>query len=599
MSAYPRGSMTTRSLRTLAGVAAGVLVIAGSGTRATLQQPAQQQVPGAIRSRITLVPLDVRVLDRAGRPVTDLTQADFTVLEDGVPQKVGHFSLQELAAEAPGPARPSLRKALDATVEEQRHRTFLVVLGRGRLQYPARGYDGLIRFVREQLLPQDKIAIAAWNRTTDFTTDRSRLIPLLERLRATHETIEAKLRHRESGLEAIYGSKTIPESIQQEIDAAFDDDALRPRELASVRIRDQEELENAGRRETAAIMDRMAGEGARLDDPRLEEFFRHAYLGRQTLTTLYASIEYLKYFDGEKHLVLLTEGGIYLPRADDDRGLAATAADARVAVHTILTGGLRPVREGAEEGADMGLVGVSGSVQKMWNDVVLGTGPGTLMGDLFATGTMRTFSQMSGGFSTASSYAARAFDRIDAATRSQYVLGYYPANASWDGDYRKIDVKVNRPGVTVTFRRGYFATDQLVPFDRREFLTYSRIASAGYYARAIDDIRITLKASASGPGEVVAEGTIDPSRLTLEEVDGIRGGQIDLAIYIADRREEIIGERWHKIDMKLGATSYGRMVENGIPFSVRIPVKGTPRYVKAIAYDYASDLVGSAMLRMR
>jgi hypothetical protein len=32
---------------------------------------------------------------------------------------------------------------------------------------------------------------------------------------------------------------------------------------------------------------------------------------------------------------------------------------------------------------------------------------------------------------------------------------------------------------------------------------------------------------------------------------------------------------------------------------VRIPIKGTPRYVKAIVYDYASDLVGSAMLRIR
>ena len=104
--------MKTRSLRPLAGIAAGLLVIAASGTHATLQQPAQKQVPGAIRSRITLVPLDVRVLDRSGRPVTDLKESDFTVLENRVPQKIGHFSLQQLTAEAPGPARPSLRERL-------------------------------------------------------------------------------------------------------------------------------------------------------------------------------------------------------------------------------------------------------------------------------------------------------------------------------------------------------------------------------------------------------------------------------------------------------------------------------------------------------
>lgn len=592
--------MTTRVLRPLAGIAAGVLVFTASETRATLQQPTQQQVPGAIRSRITLVPLDVRVLDRSGRPVTDLKESDFTVLEDGVPQKVGHFSLQRLAPEAPGPARPSLRKALDATVEEQRHRTFLIVLGRGRLQYPGKGYDGVIRFVREQLLPQDKIAIAAWNRTTDFTTDRARLLPLLERLRVAHEKIEAKLQQRESGLEAIYGSKVIPASIQQEIDAAFDDDALRPRELASVRIRDAEGYENAERREFAAIMARMTeGGGEQLNDPRLEDFFRQAYLGRQTLTTLYASIEYLKYFDGEKHLVLVTDHGIYLPRADDDRGLAATAADARVAVHTILTGGTRAVR-GSDQLANHspGLMNAGGPAQAAWNDVVLGLAPDTTLGSLFAISTMRTFAQMSGGFSTSTKGAAAAFDRIDAATRAQYVLGYYPANASWDGDYRKIDVKVNRPGVTVSFRRGYFATDRIVPFNRREFLTYSRIASAGFHDREIDDIKVTLKAAVAG-SELIAEGIIDPSRLTLEEVDGVRGGEIDIAIYVADRDEEIIGEKWQKVDMKLGAVPYQRLVRDGLPFTVRIPVKGRPRWVKAIVYDYASDLVGSTTIRMR
>ena len=61
---------------------------------AAQQQP--QQVPGAIRSQITMVPVDIRVLDRNGRPVTDLTQADFVVTENGVRQKIVHFTAQGL-----------------------------------------------------------------------------------------------------------------------------------------------------------------------------------------------------------------------------------------------------------------------------------------------------------------------------------------------------------------------------------------------------------------------------------------------------------------------------------------------------------------------
>ena len=60
----------------------------------------QSQVPGAIRTGITMVPVDVRVIDRYGRPVTDLKQEDFTLLENGVPQTIGHFSATALAPRA-------------------------------------------------------------------------------------------------------------------------------------------------------------------------------------------------------------------------------------------------------------------------------------------------------------------------------------------------------------------------------------------------------------------------------------------------------------------------------------------------------------------
>ena len=581
--------------------AAALAVIAALSVQSSAQQQPTQQMPGAIRSRITLVPLDVRVVDRDGTPVIGLTEQDFVVEENGVPQKIGHFAFQQLTAEAPGPARPPLRRALDATVEEQRHRTFLLVLGRGRLQYPARGYDAAIRFVREQLLPQDKVAIAAWNRTTDFTTDHDRLLPLLERLRVGHEKIEARLRQRESGLEAVYGNKSIPPAIQRDIDAAFDaDPALRPRELASQRIHDQQGMDNALRRETDAIMNRMTGEGGPLLDPRLEDFFALAFVGRQTLATLYASIEYLKYFDGEKHLILLNEGGIYLPRAEDDQGLAAAASDARVAVHTILTGGVQGTQPlGAPDTLfDSRIIGSSGPLKSAFDTAVRESSVGMGAMPIFATGTMRTFSRLSGGYSSAYRKAADTFDRIDAATRSQYTLGYYPASSNWDGKYRKIDVYVKRPGVTVSVRRGYFATDQIVPFDRRQFLTHSRISSAGFYSKPIKDIRVTLEATVEG-AEIVATGTIDPSRLSLEPVDGIRGGEVDLAIFVGDRREEVLGEQWQKISVKFGDAALARASSRGIPFSVRVPVTGTPRYVKAIVYDYAADLVGSATVKLR
>ena len=50
-----------------------------------------------------------------------------------------------------------------------------------------------------------------------------------------------------------------------------------------------------------------------------------------------------------------------------------------------------------------------------------------------------------------------AFRRIDEDSRIHYLLTYTPINDSFDGKFRTIDVKVERPGVQVFARKGYRA----------------------------------------------------------------------------------------------------------------------------------------------
>ena len=48
-------------------------------------------------------------------------------------------------------------------------------------------------------------------------------------------------------------------------------------------------------------------------------------------------------------------------------------------------------------------------------------------------------------------------DRIFTEASSYYLLGYQTSNGKPDGKYRKVEVKVKRPGTTVRTRSGYFA----------------------------------------------------------------------------------------------------------------------------------------------
>lgn len=47
--------------------------------------------------------------------------------------------------------------------------------------------------------------------------------------------------------------------------------------------------------------------------------------------------------------------------------------------------------------------------------------------------------------------------------------------------------------VRIVDRQGNPVTDQLVPLDRRQFVTSGRVYQAGQYGRQIEDIKLTLK----------------------------------------------------------------------------------------------------------
>jgi len=52
---------------------------------------------------------------------------------------------------------------------------------------------------------------------------------------------------------------------------------------------------------------------------------------------------------------------------------------------------------------------------------------------------------------------APAFAQIQRDSSAYYVIGFHPSNPAKDGRYRKLTVRVNRPGVKLEYRPGYYA----------------------------------------------------------------------------------------------------------------------------------------------
>src|SRR5262245_33940111 len=110
----------------------------------------RSQVPPQFKAGVVLVPVDVRVADKSGNPVSGLTADDFLIYDSNVRQEIAHFLPQSV------PAAP---------------RTFVIALGRGRLNVPGRALDVLIDFVRSKMRTQDRVGVIAYYRATELTTD--------------------------------------------------------------------------------------------------------------------------------------------------------------------------------------------------------------------------------------------------------------------------------------------------------------------------------------------------------------------------------------------------------------------------------------------
>lgn len=595
---------------TIIGIPSALLFVLTTGAGG--QQPLAQRTPPVIRSQITLVPIDVRVVDRDGKPVTGLTAGDFTVLEDGVRQEIRHFSAQtftpEPAAAAATPAQaPQFRKAGDENAIASNRRVFLIILGRGRHQAVSKYVDSLTEFVGKQLMPQDQVAVMAWNRATDFTTDHALIARILGRYKSQHEKVESMLRHHFSGLAALYGSPDITPRIQKAIDDVYADAAsLRPRSVAGTSSDVDTRL--AGARTAAEeiqrneIMKTFPGAGF-LPDTRgeiladlagmpFDEYVSRSAETMQDLMSLYRAIDYLKYLEGEKHLVFLTEGGIDMPLLPGNRDLANAAADARIALNIVQTGGMvgaAPARI---------VQGPNGS------RIIMSPLPpaGAVFNQGFSTRDLRMVADITGGSLAAYQRGPEAFKRLKDALGSQYLIAYAPAKPATDGKFRDITIQVKRPGVQVQYRRGYFASPRVVPLDRRDFVTFTRIRSAARFGKVIDDIAVTLAAASAAPAADVksmdVEITVNVSKLALPIGARGREGSLEVAVYFADEKNRPIGEALNRVDLSFTESAYRRALTNGASFVVNVPLKATPRRVKAIVYDYGADLLGSVVAEM-
>jgi VWFA-related protein len=467
-------------------------------------QPSQPETPPpTFRVEVNYVEVDALVTDASGNPMANLTADDFEVLEDGKPQKISAFSLVNIPIErterplfAAGPIEPDVQSN-----EEVDGRVYLIVLDdlhihplrTSRVKFAAR------RFIERHFAANDLAAIV-------YTSGRG-----------------------DAGQEFTSNRRLLLASI----------DRFSGRKLRSSTLDRLEQYRN-----TQGIR----SPGERVEDPALAERAFHA---RNALDSVRNLADFLAGIRGRRKAMLFISEGIdydihdvFSNRdastiTDASRDAIGSATRANVAIYAIDPRGLTSMGDEMIE------------VDSFPDDPTTGISSTSMMDELrLAQDSLRTLSDETGGFAAVNrNDFDGAFERLVRDNSTYYVLGYYPTNDRRDGRFRKIDVRVKRPGLQVRSRKGYQAPRGRAPETKPAATALAGAIREGMSSPLpMSGIGLTAFVApfkGNAPNAAVALAIeIDAGAFTYVEKNGVFTNDLELAVTASDAKGKTYpGER--------------------------------------------------------
>jgi VWFA-related protein len=459
-----------------AGVVAGILLVAGPGGAPgqSNQAPAPRPQKGfVLRSQTNLVLVDVRVFDKAGNPVTNLEKGDFRVWEDGVPQTINSFSLEniEKLAQANDTATPPPTIDLDkippsvplASVLQDRRLTLLFFdVSSMQPDDLMRALNAATTFVQKRLTPADLVAVVSYTSNLrvlqNFTNDRDALLKAVHGILVGEES--SNLAAGGAVGEAGTTGATGEEVVAQDVSAAFTPDET--------------------------------------------EF--NIFNTDQKLAAVESLAEMLRGLPGRKSVIHFSSG-ITSTGIENQAQLRATisaANQSNVSLYTMDTRGLMALPPGGD----------ASSASPAGTAVYSGSAVSSQISSMHSSReTLASLAQDTGGrsFYDTNDFA-RAFQDVQSENSSYYLLGYSPTNLRSDGRFRRIHVEVTRPSVKVQARPGYFAPKNFRQFTAEDkemqlqqavnldepFLDLPFVVDTSYFLRSDHSYYVVLAAKIPG-----------------------------------------------------------------------------------------------------
>lgn len=535
--------------------------------------PASQETSSTVSDATTtlkattrLVVVDVVATDSKGHAVTDLTAADFKLLENGREQKITSFnatvktsSHQDAPLAASTPA--VLPEGVVSNVPQYRvdGPLNIILLDSLNTSLPSQGWvrNRMLELLKK--MPSDR-PIAIYNLGSrlrllqDFTSDPSKLKAAVAEYQGAPSSI---VRNTMGGAQEM-----LPATVYSNLEAMG---------LGSV-------IEGVRRLEA--------------EDTVHETDFQVQY----TLDVLRTLAANLAAYPGRKNLIWISEGfPIELNAGDatnerrqggprnyytETSRISHDLEMAQVSVYTIYAGGLSPDPLYSASNS-----GISGDFK-----------PADVMANYI---TMHEIADRTGGlfFHNQNDLDLAVQASLDDGA-SYYVLGYYPQDKNWDGKFRKFKITA-RPGVKLRYRSGYVALDPA------SFQTETKKQRTNELSRFLNldfpvSTGLLFKAAVLPPSEknkqVLVNFLIDPGALQFEsQADGAAQlAKVECAVEAYSSKGHAIKTVGHVIDTPLPNAAVARLMKAGFPCQQSIDLPPGNYILRLGVRDNNTGQIGTA-----
>jgi VWFA-related protein len=386
-------------------------------------QKSSRQSVFTFKTETELVLVNVVARDKQGNLVQDLKREDFIILEDGKPQTVSSFDYehidsapmpatagpgQQSVTEQPVPGKPILTaKDADEALSNKRVIVLFFDLSSMNPDEIQRAVDAARKYVQNKMTSADMIAIVSLASSLRLDQD---FTPDRARL--------LKVLNRFSRAEG------------QGMDNGLTGDADGIEETGNAYTPDETEYNQFN------------------TDRKLEAL--------QSLSQVLAKFN-------QKKSIIYFSSGVTQTGIENQTALRAainTAVKANVAIYTMDSRGL----EAQPPGGSAQTASLRGTAMYSGNAV-----QSSLDKNFASQETLTTLAGDTGGKAFLDTNdLGQVFDRVQRDTSVYYVVGYKSSNPLRDGHFRRIEVKINRPGLKLEFRKGYYAPKDFKHFNAED-----------------------------------------------------------------------------------------------------------------------------------